>query len=216
MAEQIPADKLVKGKWYVGRGRNGNVGYWDGARLLVIAEKFDEYVIKREPYYTEEQGCFQPFAMVDEGEMIEPFGRVGWDAHYGRRIEFRAHEIGDPPAHLADDQLVGTWKASCYSHDGRRIELTLDLQPDGVFAFRSSAEPAGPAGMSHRSGKWEVRAKERLLELRVESGTQGNSTEWHHILHYAEVTLLLHWLAFASRNAPVLYYRVSSSGPHTS
>jgi hypothetical protein len=88
MAEQIPREHLIEGKWYVGRGRNGNVGFWNGQHFLVIAEKFDEYVIKHEPYYTEDDGCFQPFALVDEGVMIEPFGTVGWDKHYGRRMEF--------------------------------------------------------------------------------------------------------------------------------
>src|SRR5262245_14449595 len=88
MAEQIPKANLIVGKWYAGRGRNGNVGLWDGRCFLTIAEKFGEYVVKQEPYYTEETGCFQPFALVDEGVMVEPFGRAGWEAHYGRRMEF--------------------------------------------------------------------------------------------------------------------------------
>jgi hypothetical protein len=54
----------------------------------VICEKFDDYVVKKEPYYREEDGCFQPFLMIDEGEMVESFGRIGWDKHYGRRMEF--------------------------------------------------------------------------------------------------------------------------------
>jgi len=96
MAEQIPITQLVKGKWYVGRGRNGNVGLWNGNRFLVICEKFDDYVIKQEPYYAEEEGCFQPFSTIDEGVMIEPFGKVGWDKHYGRRMEFGKSTLGQP------------------------------------------------------------------------------------------------------------------------
>jgi hypothetical protein len=34
MAEQIPIDQLITGKWYVGRGRNSNVGLWNGSRFL--------------------------------------------------------------------------------------------------------------------------------------------------------------------------------------
>ena len=79
---------MIIGKWYVGRGRNGNVGLWNGTYFLVIAEKFDEYVIKHEPYYTDDYGCFQPFAVIDEGTMVEPFGKTIWDKHYGRRLEF--------------------------------------------------------------------------------------------------------------------------------
>lgn len=85
----IAQDRLVAGKWYVGRGRNGNVGLWDGECFLVIGEKLNEYAIKREPYYAEEQGCFQPFLQIDEGCMTEPFGKAGWNAHYGRRMEFQ-------------------------------------------------------------------------------------------------------------------------------
>jgi len=107
MPTQIPITDLVKGRWYVGRGRNGNVGFWDGDCFLVIGMKF-EYVIKNEPYYTEETGCFQPFAMVDEGVMVEPFGKSGWDLHYGRRVEFgmghqkHALESLRGPAHRED------------------------------------------------------------------------------------------------------------------
>ena len=90
MPTQIPMSDLVKGKWYVGRGRNGNVGLWDGERFLVVAQKFDDWVVKLEPYYTDKTGCFQPFAMVDEGTMVEPFGSSGWEKHYGKRLKFKA------------------------------------------------------------------------------------------------------------------------------
>jgi hypothetical protein len=89
IVEQIPLERLAKGRWYIGRGRNGNVGLWDGNVFLVIGEKFGQYVIKLEPYYTEDQGCFQAFLEVDEGRMLEPFGKAGWDAHYGCKMEFR-------------------------------------------------------------------------------------------------------------------------------
>jgi hypothetical protein len=83
----IPKTQLLKDCWYVGRGRNGNVAFWDGQKFLSIGFKFDEAVVKREPYYEETSGCFQPFYPVDEGKMIEPFGKSGWDAHYGRWLE---------------------------------------------------------------------------------------------------------------------------------
>ena len=80
--------RLVRGRWYVGRGRNGNVGLWDGQDFLVIGERFGRYVIKEEPYFVAASGCFQPFREIDEGRMVQPFGRVGWDAHYGHRMKF--------------------------------------------------------------------------------------------------------------------------------
>ena len=85
---QIPLNCLAEGRWYVGRGRNSNVGLWDGKFFLVIGSKFDSWRIKREPYYTDESGCFQPFLMLDEGQAIETMGESGWDAHYAQRMEF--------------------------------------------------------------------------------------------------------------------------------
>lgn len=95
MAVQIPISELQIGKWYVGRGRNGNVGLWNGVYFLVIAEKNNEYVIKHEPYYSDVSGCFQPFVLVDEGVMVESFGKIGWDKHYGRRMRGHAHSAAD-------------------------------------------------------------------------------------------------------------------------
>src|SRR2546421_10301275 len=119
---QIPITDLVIGRWYVGRGRNGNVGVWDGYRFLVVAEKFEDYVVKLESYYTEDSGCFQPFAMVDEGVMVEPFGDLDWDKHYGHRLEFGRNSGGEqslprkigilePPS---QQDLAGSWIGSTY------------------------------------------------------------------------------------------------------
>jgi hypothetical protein len=85
---QIPMYRLVRGRSYVGRGRNGNVGRWNGHHFLVVGEKFGYYDVKQEPYFAAESGCFQPFREIDEGRMVQPFGQVGWDAHYGHRMEF--------------------------------------------------------------------------------------------------------------------------------
>jgi len=76
MAEltQIPLNCLTEGRWYVGRGRNSNVGFWDGKFFLVIGFKIDSWRIKREPYYTNESGCFQPFLMIDEGQVLKTMG----------------------------------------------------------------------------------------------------------------------------------------------
>lgn len=84
----IPLEQLSQGAWYVGRGRNGNVGLWDGEMFLVIGKKFGRPVIKYESPYSDDEGTFQAFLRIDEGTMIEPFGDVGWDAHYGRLMRF--------------------------------------------------------------------------------------------------------------------------------
>ena len=83
----IPKDQLIPLRWYVGRGRTSNVALWDGEIFLTIADKGGQMVVKGEPYYEAESGCFQPFLLVDEGKMIEPFGKSAWDAHYGKTLE---------------------------------------------------------------------------------------------------------------------------------
>lgn len=75
---QIPVSELIIGSWYVGRGRNGNIGLWEGDHFLVIGQCgtpvsweprkwITKPCIKLEPYFTEEGGCFQPFLLVNEG-----------------------------------------------------------------------------------------------------------------------------------------------------
>jgi hypothetical protein len=85
----IKAFDLEKNSWYVGRGRNGNVGLWDGDHFLVIGSKFGHHLIKYESLYINESGTFQPFMKIDEGIMLESFGKIGWDAHYGRLMAFQ-------------------------------------------------------------------------------------------------------------------------------
>jgi hypothetical protein len=87
--KQIPMKELIKNRWYLGRGRNSNIGYWDGNNFLTIAYKFDIPTVKIEPYYEERHGCFQPFLLINEGEMIDSFGDKGWEKHYGKLLLFK-------------------------------------------------------------------------------------------------------------------------------
>lgn len=75
IAAQIPKEDLEVGAWYSGKGRNGDVGLWDGEDFLVLglegkkvgpdrSDWKNEYRIKREPYCTVDDGCFQPFARL--------------------------------------------------------------------------------------------------------------------------------------------------------
>ena len=99
--EQIPKEHLVKNTWYLGRGRNSNAGYWNGELFLTIGfrprlrqepngkvsvENLTP-LVKYEEYYTNEQGCFQPFLAIPEGVITEAFGAEGWDAHYGKKLK---------------------------------------------------------------------------------------------------------------------------------
>jgi len=84
----IPKKNLITGRWYVGRGRNGNVGIWIKDYFLTIGFKYGDFVLKQETHYDDNQtGCFQPYKLVDEG-IVEPFGTVGWSSHYGKALIF--------------------------------------------------------------------------------------------------------------------------------
>ena len=86
---QISKDALIVGRWYAGRGRNANIGMWNGEDFLVLAEVGQkvgpgprEWVkswgVKREPYFQADGGCFQPFEMVDMGTVSVPQGEGGY------------------------------------------------------------------------------------------------------------------------------------------
>jgi hypothetical protein len=83
----VQIDLLIKDTWYVGRGRNANLGLWDGDWFLVLAKKFDQYVIKREDYYTATWGTFQPFMplLFDKGSVFE---RGKHDRPYCEKLVF--------------------------------------------------------------------------------------------------------------------------------
>lgn len=82
---QIQRKQLEAGSWYVGCGRNANIGMWDGVHFLVLAPSGRKvgpgagdwatcWDIKLEPYFESDKGCFQPFKRVDMGTVSTPYG----------------------------------------------------------------------------------------------------------------------------------------------
>jgi hypothetical protein len=94
---QIPENELIEGRWYVGRGRRANVAYWTGKTFLTIGFTFAQAAIKDEGYYGPEAGCFQPFALIDEGHTVESVGpgKDGWEKHYAKSVLIPS-PTGDP------------------------------------------------------------------------------------------------------------------------
>lgn len=83
--QQLSREQLEAGCWYAGRGRNANIGLWDGEDFLVLAQCGKKigpgpgdwetvWGVKREPYFEADAGCFQPFKRVDMGAVSIPFG----------------------------------------------------------------------------------------------------------------------------------------------
>ena len=61
----IPKSRLRKSRYYLGNGRNSDIGYWTGEVFLTIGKKFDQWLVKYEPY---EKGnmCFVPFELIND------------------------------------------------------------------------------------------------------------------------------------------------------
>jgi hypothetical protein len=92
--KMIPREELIEGRWYVGRGRNANVALWtrmgktDRFTFLTISFKFNQPDVKDEGYYEKDHGCFQPFALIDEGLALQTIGgEPGWEQHYAKLLE---------------------------------------------------------------------------------------------------------------------------------
>ena len=86
---QIDKKKLIINRWYLGRGRNSNIGFWTGEVFLTLGFKIDQWRIKEEEFYHEKEGCFQPFLLLDEGKVIEPTGESPWEAHYAKKLSVK-------------------------------------------------------------------------------------------------------------------------------
>ena len=88
---------MILGKWYIGKGKYNNLGLWDGFQFLVIdPTNSDAYCPINEQFYDIDNGTFQPFHKINEGVMIDPFGNVAWDLHYGKRMCFDWKRISFP------------------------------------------------------------------------------------------------------------------------
>lgn len=86
IANQIPIEQLLTYRYYLGRGRNGNVGRWDGSVFLVVGSSHNEWVVKREFYFTREEGSFQPFVLLDEGEVLGRYQEGKYAEPYGEQL----------------------------------------------------------------------------------------------------------------------------------
>lgn len=61
----IKKEKLKKGRWYSGIGRNSNTALWTGKTFITLGKYYDYYEIKDEGLY-EDGGCFIPKKLIKE------------------------------------------------------------------------------------------------------------------------------------------------------
>lgn len=117
---QIPEDQLIEGRWYVGRGRNANVALWGrrAGRLtfLTVGFTYQRPTIKDEGYYMDERplgksadkvlmsyGCFQPFLLIEEGDITVPVDH-GVNKHYAKvlKVPRPPRDVHHEPVEFSD------------------------------------------------------------------------------------------------------------------
>ena len=114
-----------------------------------------------------------------------------------------------------EPSCVGDWMGSLYDSGGRRWDYHLFLDHDGRYERTVRREPAFER---KDSGRWEYRPDDKILQLQPETRKFGVRTAgawWVLSVHSCEdsnVLLVLREAILASRNLPVLFYRVHCAG----
>jgi hypothetical protein len=110
-----------------------------------------------------------------------------------------------------DSAVVGDWMGSIYDVGGRRWDFHLFLDHNGRYERTVRGEP----GLEIRdSGTWEHREAENLLQLEPDAPDESNKDFrlWRVLAvkgcEDSNVLLVLRQAILASRNLPIIFYRV--------
>lgn len=63
----IPKEKLEVLGWYSGKGRNANIGFWDGSNFYTIGRFYEKVKMYQEGHYSN-GGTFKPFKKLRGGK----------------------------------------------------------------------------------------------------------------------------------------------------
>jgi hypothetical protein len=111
--------------------------------------------------------------------------------------------------------VIGDWKGSQYDIAGRRIDYRLFLDHDGRYERTICHEPDSER---RDTGRWFHDESEGVLRLESDTPDDADrmsSCWWVLSVRTCENSnciLVLRWATLASRNLPVLFYRVHSAG----
>lgn len=125
---------------------------------------------------------------------------------------------------LVDSEYVGAWMASAYLSDGVRIDYVLSLRPDGEYIWRT--KHAGRGDRCEQGKWWHDHGQQVLYFTPSEPGPvygPDNPDLWQVLqvegMEGANTVMVLRWVALASRNLPVHFYRVhlgtAATGPQS-
>jgi hypothetical protein len=110
-----------------------------------------------------------------------------------------------------DSPYVGDWMASAYSVGGERRDFCLFLNPDGTF---ERVVRWAPEKERKDRGHWFHKEGDETLRLESESQDEEAriSNRWWVLsvssCEGSNCLMVLRWAALASRNLPVLFYRI--------
>ena len=111
--------------------------------------------------------------------------------------------------------MIGDWMASIYDVGGRRWDYHLFLDHDGRYQRSVQREPEN---QRCDAGQWAYDEGERVLRLASDTPDDSDrmSGGWQ-VLSVAScensnVLLVLREIILASRNLPLLFYRVHNGG----
>jgi hypothetical protein len=111
--------------------------------------------------------------------------------------------------------MIGDWMGSRFDHAGRRYDYRLFLNYDGHYERTVRCDPDYER---RDSGRWFHDEREGVLRLESESPSEEDriSSSWRvlsiRMCENSNCILVLRWIALASRNLPVLFYRVHCDG----
>jgi hypothetical protein len=112
---------------------------------------------------------------------------------------------------LVDSPYIGDWMASAYGSGGKRYDYRLLLHSDGSFERLVRQEPDF---QRVDRGRWHHKEGDETLHLESETPVDEDrvSNQWWVLsvktCEESNCLMVLRWAALASRNLPILFYRV--------
>jgi len=103
--------------------------------------------------------------------------------------------------------LYGDWMGCFYWLGGERTEWTLSLLLDSTYRLTKTS---GDQPSSHQSGRFVYDEADDVIEFLPDDGELSIQYSIRDITHLerANTLLILRWVALASRNLPIVMYRV--------
>ena len=116
---------------------------------------------------------------------------------------------------VVDNPYIGDWMASAYSVGGKRYDFRLFLNPDGTYERVVRCQPDYERV---DRGRWHHKEGDETMRLESETPDDHDriSSRWWVLsvknCEDSNCVMVLRWSALASRNLPILFYRVHLPG----